>query len=74
MADLLTDDQIEQWCQAKGTSPQRLLSRERVMGVPCPRCFADRDEHCLKARGGVPRASNHIGRVFNALRAFYTFD
>lgn len=69
---MMNDEEIETWARERGTMPQRLLSRERVMGVPCRLCGADRDENCMKARGG-PRSSNHMPRVFDALRAFYHF-
>lgn len=70
----MTDTEIENWCHARRVNPQRLLSRERVMGVPCPKCGADRDESCAKARNRGPRTSNHMLRVFDALRAFYVFN
>lgn len=72
-APAVTDDEILAWCRARDTFPQRLLSRERVMGVVCPECGSDRDENCLKRGDRGYRTSNHMGRVFDALRAFYDF-
>lgn len=71
MGSRMTDDEIKDWCLRRGIGPQQLLARERVMGVACPRCLADRDENCTGRRG--PRTSNHIERVFDALRAFHSF-
>lgn len=70
----MTDDQIKAWCSDHQCSPQRLLSRERVMGVSCAQCGADRDESCRRRDGLTSRTSNHLPRVFDALRAFYRFD
>ena len=58
------------WCKAHGTTPQKVLSRERVMGVACMKCGADRDEACVRRDGVTPRASNHMERVHAAIRAF----
>lgn len=69
----MTNDEIEKYCRDRDTFPQRLIPRERVLGVPCPQCGVDRDEHCLRAGGRGVRTSNHMGRVFDALRAFYVF-
>lgn len=70
----MTDEEISQWCRARRTHPQRLLARERVLAVPCPQCDALEDENCLKRNGVDGRKSNHLPRVFEALRALYHFD
>lgn len=68
------ENEVDAWCKAHGTSPQRLLSRERVLGVACTRCGADRDEACVRRDGVTPRASTHMERVYAAVHAFCRLD
>lgn len=60
--------------RATGRHPQSLIPRTTVRQVPCRYCRALAGEQCTSVRRGERRAreSNHMERVFDALRVTKT--
>lgn len=71
----MNDRQLVLWCRNRRIRAQQVLSRSIVRGVACPVCGARAGERCWSSRREpCYRESNHLERVFEAIRKEFAED
>ena len=67
----MTDQEILKYYTDRKMSPAMAMSRPAVRRIPCKECGALAGQNCISAReGNPPRESNHMSRIYDAIRTF----